>query len=389
MIDHKMLDYCETQPEVEAVKATIEHGSRRKAAIALGKNHRTVSRAVSRVQDRAAKHGYSDEGQINESIPEHMKLTSTWFVKDPKTGEELYRGYAAKEDRESYLRIVEDVAKGFMDEIDPTQPVAYTPSTEENLAACYLISDFHIGMYADADESGSDWNMEKAEETLSKWFGTAITQAPNANTAVLTFLGDTLHTNGFQPVTPIHGHVLDAAARYHEMVRMVIRLLRKVIHNLLHNHENVHLIIVEGNHDGESSLWLRNMFDFFYEQEPRVTVDCSPRPYHCFEWGNTSLFFTHGHLVKMNQADRVFANEFREVFGRTKYSYGHVGHYHSSAAKENGIMPIEQHRTLASRDSYAARHGYDSDRSASVILYHKEYGDVGRNTISPERAGVG
>ena len=47
-------------------------------------------------------------------------------------------------------------------------------------------------------------------------------------------------------------------------------------------------------------------------------------------------------------------------------------------------MTLEQHRTLAPKDSYASRGGWISGRDAKVITYHSKYGEVGRLTISPE-----
>jgi hypothetical protein len=47
-------------------------------------------------------------------------------------------------------------------------------------------------------------------------------------------------------------------------------------------------------------------------------------------------------------------------------------------------MKVEQHETLAGRSSYEANGGWISGRSAKVITYHKRFGHVGRNIITPE-----
>ena len=47
-------------------------------------------------------------------------------------------------------------------------------------------------------------------------------------------------------------------------------------------------------------------------------------------------------------------------------------------------MILEQHPTLSAKDAYASRGGYSSKRAAKIITYHKEHGEVGRNTLSPE-----
>jgi len=144
----------------------------------------------------------------------------------------------------------------------------------------------------------------------------------------------------------------------------------------------VHLVMAEGNHDPASSIWLRELFRALYEDEPRITVDLSPDPYYCVEHGLTSLFFHHGHKRKPTAVSDVFAAKFREVFGRTKFSYAHMGHLHHVDAKENNLMIVEQHRTLAGSDAYASRGGWLSGRDACVITYHAAYGEGGRSRIN-------
>jgi len=153
---------------------------------------------------------------------------------------------------------------------------------------------------------------------------------------------------------------------------------------LLDKYPSVVLIEAEGNHSPATDAVMREWWAALYEDEPRVTVDTSPDPYYCVEWGQTSLFFHHGHRRKPTQVDDVFAAKFREIWGRTKYSYAHMGHLHHRDVKETNLMVVEQHRTLAAADAYASSHGWLSGREAQCITYHREYGEVGRVVITPE-----
>lgn len=130
-------------------------------------------------------------------------------------------------------------------------------------------------------------------------------------------------------------------------------------------------------------LGLREWFSAVYENEPRITVDTTADSYYCVEHGMTSLFFHHGHKRKVENVDDVFAAKFRDVFGRTKYSYAHVGHLHSNAMLETPLMQVERHRTLAAPDAYAAKGGWVSGRDAKVITYHRQFGEFERMIISP------
>ncbi|MCP4993188.1 MAG: winged helix-turn-helix domain-containing protein, partial [Gammaproteobacteria bacterium] len=193
---------------------------------------------------------------------------------------------------------------------------------------------------------------------IKRWFDTAIGQAPNAETAVLALLGDFLHWDGMEAVTPASGHLLDADTRFSKVVRVAIQVIRHIVRVLLTKHGKVHLIACEGNHDPASSIWIRELFDMFYQDEPRVTVDTNPDPYYAYEFGANALFFHHGHKRKIGSVDTVFAAKFRGMFGRTKFAYAHLGHLHSVDKKETNLMIVEQHRTLAGSDAYASRGGW-------------------------------
>ena len=160
--------------------------------------------------------------------------------------------------------------------------------------------------------------------------------------------------------------------------------MRQIVSMMLEKHMHVHIIHAEGNHNIAGSVWLRELMSCYYENEPRVTVDNSELPYYAYQWGNVSLFAHHGHKKNISDLSSVFAGMFRDIYGMTKYSYVHVGHKHHIDIKENNMMIVEQHRTLAPKDAHAARGGYNSKRSASAIIYHKEYGEVNRLTLSPE-----
>jgi hypothetical protein len=126
------------------------------------------------------------------------------------------------------------------------------------------------------------------------------------------------------------------------------------------------------------------MFAAVYENEPRVTVDTSPNTYYAIQHGLTALFYHHGHKKKFKDVDTVFAGRFREIYGSTKFAYGHTGHLHSDEMISTNLMKVERHETLAAPDAYAANGGWLSGRSAKVITYHKRFGEVGRITLTPE-----
>lgn len=283
--------------------------------------------------------------------------------------------------RDQAMRAVIDALK---EEIESVAPTKGPEHCNELLANQFTITDVHMGALAWGEESGADYDLKIAEKLLMDWFSAAIAMAPNAKVAILAQLGDLLHYDSLESETPANRHVLDADSRFPKMVRAAIRVLRRIISMLLQSHEQVHIIMADDNHSPASEIWLREFLSVLYEDEPRITVDTSPSTYYVYRHGDTSLFYHHGHKRGVKNIDHVFAGQFREIYGTTKYSYAHIGHLHSDEVISTNLMKVERHETLAAKDAYAARGGWLSKRSAKVISYHKHHGEVSRITLTPE-----
>lgn len=374
-------DYA-TETQAKYLKAVEQHGSNRKAAKALGLNSSTIDRALHALEAKAAKAGYAPQHDMTQPAAPGfaVKGTSTLY----KDGEVQIQWVKTQADRAQLEAMLNEVVSAMGETIKREKAVPAPKHGIEALLNQYTITDYHLGMLAWGEETGEDWDTDIAEDLIVKWFAAGIKASPKAQTAIFAQLADFLHWDGMDAVTPASKHLLDADTRFQKVVRVAIRVLRRIIRMLLEKYPHVHLIMAEGNHDPASSIWLRELFAALYEDEPRITIDTSPDPYYCYEHGNTSLFYHHGHKRKPTNIDDVFVAKFREVFGRTKHSYAHMGHLHHVDVKETNLMIVEQHRTLAANDAYASRGGWMSGRDAKIITYHKEHGEVGRITINPE-----
>ena len=383
MIDEGLKQFA-TERQKEIIDAFIEHGSQRKAAKALNVCAGTIQGALTSVKKRAALHGYSPEHNMLRIVPEPfiVKGHSTLYDAD---GKPKLQWVKTSLDQQKLQEMAQAILVGMKDEIPKVKPCnPPTDSISNQILNCYVITDYHFGMLSWKEETGADWDLKIGEETIIKWFAQAIQQSPNAYQAVFAQLSDFLHFDGMDAVTPASKHLLDVDTRFAKVVRSAIRILRTVIDMLLQKHQQVHIIMADANHDPVSQIWLREWFSAMYENEPRITVDTSPSPYNAYEFGKTALFFHHGHKRKVANVSEVFAGQFREMFGRTKYAYAHMGHLHSIDVKENNLMIVEQHRTLAAPDAYAARGGWLSGRDAKVITYHRDFGEVSRLTINSD-----
>jgi len=377
-----LIDYCESDYQRRVIELYEQGYSDVDGAKEMGVLRTNFSRSKRRVRARATMQGDRPEHNMTHPVPDPHKVKrhsvnyvdgvvkQEWVISEP--------------DKERQLELMREAVEELSRSVPPAPPQPAPKTCRDHLLSCYILTDYHLGMLAWHEEGGDDWDLDIAEDLLSKWFSAAVAAAPASHTGVLAQIGDFLHWDGLDAITPTSGNVLDADTRWQKLVRAAIRALRSVVDQMLTKHKQVHLIMAEGNHDLASSAWLREMFAALYEQEPRVTVDCNPDPYYCYEWGDTSLFFHHGHKAKLDSLGTVMASKFREAFGRTKFSYGHSGHLHHKKVQETPLMIWEQHTTLAAHDAHASRSGYGSKRSAPVITYSRDQGEVGRVEITPE-----
>lgn len=343
--------------------AVAKTPSWRKAAGLLGVSEATVRRRMQKLGIRptlptGTSTLYGPDGEV--------KLQ--WVKEKPNDDEQRIR------------EVIEDMAKSL-----PRLKASPPPKrTQANLLNLYTMTDCHMGMLAWRRETGADWDLSIAERTLTGCFIQMLDSAPAARVGIVNQLGDWLHSDGLLPVTPTSGHVLDQDGRFSKIVSATIRVLRRLIDASLQKHEQVHVILAEGNHDMASSIWLREMFTALYENEPRVSIDRSVLPFYAYQHGQTLLAFHHGHLVKNASLPLLIAAKFPEMWGATTKRYCHTGHRHHVEEKEHPGIKMIQHPTLAAPDAHSARGGWMSEREATAITYSDKFGQVARTTVTPE-----
>lgn len=379
----ELIQFCTTDRQREYVEAVIKEGNQRAAAKAIGIHHAAIDKAMSMLRKRAALQGHSPEHDMTHTVPDgfNVKGVSTYYNKEGKPAGQWVKSSA---DDERRMQIMQEAINALKEDLPHYAPIHCEGGDNSDLLNVYVITDYHLGMKSWHEETGADWDMEIAENLLVNWFSAAISHAPMADVAILANIGDFLHWDGMEAVTPQHKHILDADTRFQKLVRTAIRVIRKVINMLLKKHQRVHVLMADANHDPASGAWMRELLASVYQDEPRITVDTSADTYYCYEHGQTALYFHHGHKRGVADVDRVMAGKYRQVFGRTKYAYAHLGHLHSNEVKESQLMIVERHRTLSAPDAYAAKGGWISGRDAKVITYSKKHGEVSRLTINPE-----
>jgi hypothetical protein len=382
LIDPKLRDWA-TPRQIEFLDAIEKHGSERKAASKLGLSRGTVGNAIASLKRRAARSGYSPDHDMQHVVPDGfmVKGVSTYYGDDGKP-----RGQWVKSavDNDRQAAIMQEAFAAMAQELPRVDPVAAPADTKADLCNVYTLTDCHLGALAWHKEGGADWDVKIAERMLVAAFEQMVNSAPAAKTGLIAQLGDFLHSDGMLPVTPTNGHILDQDGRFSKIVGAALRVLRRIVDFALERHEQVVVLMAEGNHDLASSIWLRAMFKALYEKEPRVKVIESELPYYVHQHGETLVAFHHGHMKRNDALPIFFAAQFPKVWGATTKRYAHTGHRHHVEEKEHSGMTVIQHPTIAARDAYAARGGWLSERAAVAITYHSRFGQVARTIVTPD-----
>lgn len=377
-------DYAKTDKQKEYLKLIIMHGSANNAAKQSGISRDKLKNAWASIKKNAAKHGFAPNNGMIAPAADGFQTGKVTRQVNAK-GELIQAWYKDSQEADSMIEIMQQAVQAFKEDIPVYKPSKIHKVGMQNadILNCYVIADYHLGMVANELTTGDeDWNTKKAEEVLYRWFETAIEAAPPAEKCLLMEMGDFMHIDNQKGLTEASGNVLEYDVPINVLIRIAIKVMRKVVNLLLSKYSEVNLMIVDGNHNLNGANWMQELLISHYEEESRIQINDNKTPYYCFEFGEVSLFAHHGHIKKPTDCEEVFINRYRDVFGRTKKSYAHLGHRHHKHVIEKSNMIIEQHPTLAAKDKHAADNGYSSDRSANVITYHKKHGEVSRITIN-------
>ena len=366
----------------EQLREELASGMTNKAiAEKYGMNIRNVELRRSKLAKSGELHGNPG---IKKLVPDGYMVKGTSTMIDAE-GNEKIRWVKTSVDNERLEVLMEQAREAFCSELPKANSVNHSGNeVNSELMTLYPIFDIHIGMMAHRHESGENYDTNTAEKLMGSYFDHAISVSPASEKAVILVGGDFLHSDGLEAVTPASGHCLDQDSRYAKLVYVAIRSIRGAVEKMLKKHKEVEIQIIEGNHDQSGMIWLRAAMAAFYENENRVFVDTSPAIMHKTRFGSTLLGYTHGHTMKKAEGRlAAMATDYRKDFGECEFVYCHSGHFHHATVTECTLGIDEVHPALASKDAYAARGGWRSYRQAAAIVYHKNFGEVGRHIYRP------
>lgn len=345
----------------EIMSVYLETGDYHETAKRLGLKYDAVRKRVR----RALPPGSSTLVQIGD---EAASIRLQWLRRpwSKMTAEEL-------------LELAREAFAGFT---GPTRFPKPPRHTEDDLATVYPLADWHVGLLSWAKETGCDWDLSIGRQKLTEGMAELIARSPRSTHAVLLGLGDMLHSDNFDGTTARSKNVLDVDGRYPKILHEAIQILIAIVYMALRHHDTVHVRLLRGNHDEQSSIAVAIGLQCYFAKEPRVTVDADPSHYWYWTWGSVLVGATHGDKAKPAAMPNIMADEVPELWGKSKYRYVYTGHIHKQTCIEERGCTVESFQSPVAQDAWHRGMGYRGNRSMTSITMHKDGGEIKRDRIN-------
>lgn len=367
-----------TPRQREILDALEREGSQRKAARALGIARTTLKSTLEAIQHK----GLVPAQLSNVETPDGMGMTKTTVQYDGD-------GNVVQEWRRlsPTQQLAEDVVDSLCDKVRGklSAPKRRDRKSDTDEILFELdIFDPHIGMYADRRETkDADYTCDKAVKRMldACWDLSLRAEPQRPHKAVVVFGGDTMHSDTRNNRTEASGHPLDVDSRYHRVVQHVTAVMRDVVRIAATVAKEVEVVVVEGNHDWHSCVWMSYVLAAAYENAPNVHVNVQASPRKYMRWGKNLLGWAHGDKIKPPKWPMIVAAEIPELWGATKWRYMRLGHIHHQKViapvqiDEQAGLVVEFLPALCPADAWSANEGFiGSQKGASGFIYHKDTG---------------
>jgi hypothetical protein len=337
-----------------------------------------------RSQSYRAKSG--EEGDVVPDsgtfpAPDGMYVRSVSTLVDGQTGAVKQQWVKADKVKEQQAQLLIDAVRAAFDDSAKVPEIAAPEILNADLLTVYPMGDPHLGMYAWAAETGTDFDLEIAERNLTAATVRLVMASPPSEEALIVNVGDFFHGDTSANRTLRSGHALDVDTRWAKVLRVGARTMRTCIDTALTRHKRVRVVNEIGNHDEHTSQAMTLALSMLYENNPRVSFDDSPAKFHYYVFGKNLIGVTHGDTVKPDALGGIMATDRPEDWGATKFRYWLTGHVHNRRVFELPGCLVESFRTLAGKDSWTAASGYRAGRDMQSIVLHREFGERERHHI--------
>jgi hypothetical protein len=254
----------------------------------------------------------------------------------------------------------------------------FEPAAEKDQDCLYVlnIQDLHLAKLTWGKETGGpDWDIHISERAYRETVDDLIAKAPTDRIEeVLVIIGsDLLQVDNDQSATTA-GTYVDSDSRLAKVFEVAAKMLTDVIEKLAARFK-VRGVVVPGNHDGTSSLFLGHYVAAWFRNHPNVIIDSAPKSRKYVPYGKTLIGFDHGDESKLADLPLTMMRENQDTISRYKYQEILTGHLHMEAVDEYKGVKVRIAPALCSADRWHSRKSFVGNiRQSQGLLYQREHG---------------
>ena len=283
--------------------------------------------------------------------------------------------FSKKKEAKDYT--AEDFAKFLVD-----YESNYIPQPQPELERAKLIdveislSDFHLAKrHIDGDNSPSVRCKRYFEAATNLIYD--VKALYDIDRIVFPISNDFFHTDNFHHQTTA-GTPQETIVDYAHEYELGFALLVDTIGMLKNVCKELHVVLVQGNHDRTKSYYLAHALDVYFNAEPNIYFDREHSVVKATMLGETFIGYHHGNC-KIEDLPLLFAThpDYSVMFGYAKYREVHTGDKHHYMAKEVKGVRIQQMPSLSGTDRWHQDNNFvHSVRAALALVYDKELGKI-------------
>lgn len=300
----------------------------------------------------------------------------------------LYQVKARFKKRESVelaKQVIDDLilkAKGQMPVVAPYLHVL----SGERVMVTINTPDLHMNKLAWEEETGENYDTRIAETrykvSVEDLLQKSVASHRNRISLITHPIGNDLFNVDGKTGTTTGGTPQNTDSRHQKVFRKVLLMKIAAIERMTEV-APVHVVIVPGNHDEETSFYLGMALEMYFANNANVTVDNLACLRKFVEFGENMLMYCHGDKA-IDKLPMIMATSQKEMWARTSFREAHCGHFHKN--KVYGRIDVDEHHgvvvrvlpSLCGTDAWHAGMGYVGNlKSAQAYIYGEEQGLVG------------
>lgn len=191
-------------------------------------------------------------------------------------------------------------------------------------SALISLTDVHLGKLALNNK-----NIHKHVEDYKKVLEGLLYKAYKSHyidEIVFVIGGDYYHSDTIDIKTTA-GTPLTSSSTWDQEYEIGYDLMVESINKLKQFCNTLHVILIQGNHARTKEYYLAHALETYFSSESNIKFDRSPKSRKSHVYGSTVLFFHHGNCKDV-KLPLVFATEFGEEWGKSKYKEIILGDKH-------------------------------------------------------------